>query len=141
MTDFRIFAHGKEFDPDACASRSALKFSRLWRRGELKCPDGTSAYETSGVEILLAAEQLPFYSQVGIARSFLEENETALQKLGQFDGVETYILGLERTIEHSPGLVGFTVWFPESLMSLSLRIGINLVAYVQLAPLVVPADA
>ena len=56
MNEFRLFAHGEHFDPDAFLASSPLAFDGVWHKGE-HCHDQP---KTSGVyKVLGNGHELP----------------------------------------------------------------------------------
>jgi hypothetical protein len=132
---FTIFAHGDNFDVDACLKGTSLKFDRIWRRGDLRgFPDFIQdKHLTSGVEKVLGdGRVLAMDEQDRIATRFLEEHEQALTELSRFAGVDTFILGLHYRIDLTPDLRGFCMSASEGLMYFALRTGISPTFYVEL---------
>lgn len=139
MNHFAIFAHGKSLDVDALAEQSTLRPDKVWRRGELR---GAGRYQTSGFLIGLGnGAELTYGAQVQTAFEFLRDNQHQLLTLGQFEGVDTFILGVQFNIQLEENTVGFTVDFPARLMEQALKVGVNLVAYVSLIREVCEGDA
>jgi hypothetical protein len=132
MHHFTIFAHGKEFDPDACLRDSSLEFDRSWHLGDPRgCADFfQDEHPTSGIEIVLGnGRELTIDEQDRIARDFLEEHENALAQLSKYPGVDTFILGLHYRIPHTPGLRGFCMSASARLMYFALRTGVDVTFY------------
>lgn len=102
MNEFRIFAHGVEFDPDAYLASAPLKFDGLWRKGE----SGRDHPKSSGVfKILGDGFAVPIPEQERIAIEYLSANREVLKALGQHPQVTTFVLGLQYHIDR-PNIVG-----------------------------------
>ena len=130
--EFRVFAHGESFDPQAYLATTPLKFPGLWLKGESKLPNHP---KLSGVfKVLGDGKTVPLLDQERIAIEFLAINRDALKALAQFPGVTTFILGLHYYIEleKHKGIVGFCMGPPPRLMWHALDIGIELTYYVTL---------
>jgi hypothetical protein len=135
MNHFTLFAHGENFDVDKYLHATPLRFDKLWRRGDLRgCPGFMQdVHPTSGIEKQLGPGwELPYWEQDEIASRFLEANEDELRRLGQFPGVDTFILGLHYRIELTPNTCGFCMSASPKLMELAIRLGIDLTFYVDL---------
>lgn len=95
MNEFRLFAHGVEFDPDAYLASAPLKFDGVWRKGE----SGHNHPKSSGVfKVLGDGRTVPILEQERIAIQFLSANREALKALAQHPQVTTFILGLRSTL-------------------------------------------
>src|SRR4051812_47588628 len=104
MNEFRLFAHGVEFDPDAYLATAPLKFDGVWRRGE----SGHDHPKSSGVfKVLGDGRTVPFFDQERIAIEYLSANREALKVLAHYPGVTTFILGLQYHIVLEVNTIGF----------------------------------
>lgn len=127
INEFRVFAHGEAFDPDAYLARTALKFDGVWRRGE----SGHNHPKSSGVfKVLGDGWTIPILEQERIAIQYLTANREALKALAREPGVTTFILGLQYQIQLEEGIVGFSLGPPAALMRVALDIGIAPTYYV-----------
>lgn len=126
--------HGRDFDVDAAVRVSDLAFDRIWRRGEPKFPSSSwSRFETSGVRLELGdGRLLGIFEQQHLALEFLEAHAASLRRLGELQGADTYILGLQRVVALTPGLAGFTTSVPRALTRATLELGITPTTYVVL---------
>lgn len=122
INEFRLFAHGIAFDPDAYLATTTLKFDGVWLKGELRHDHPKS----SGVfKVLGDGPTLPIFEQERIAITYLSVNREALQVLARTPGVTTFILGLQYHIKLEEGTVGFAMGPSAPLMRLALEIGIS----------------
>ena len=129
MNQFRLFAHGVAFDPDAYLAEAPLKFDGAWHKGE----GGHDHPKSSGVFKMLGnGRTLPIFEQERIAVEFLSANREALKALATYPGVTTFILGLEYHITVDEGMIGFCVCPLAQLMAHALEIGIEPIYYVTL---------
>lgn len=129
MNEFRLFAHGVEFDADAYLASAPLKFDGLWRKGEA----GHDRPKSSGVfKVLGDGRAVPVFEQDRIAIEFLSVNREALKALAQHPQVTTFILGLQYLIELEVNTSGFCMGPSALLMWHCLDIGISPVYYVSL---------
>jgi hypothetical protein len=129
MNDFRLFAHGVAFDPDAYLASAPLKFDGVWHKGET----GRDHPKSSGVFKILSDEgALPIVEQERIAIEFLSTNREALEALAAFPGVTTFILGLQYDIELDEGTIGLCLVPSALLMRHAMDIGIELTYYVRI---------
>jgi hypothetical protein len=129
MNDFRLFAHGPAFDPDAYLAETPLKFDGVWHKGEA----GNDHPKSSGVfKILGDGRTMPTFEQEQIAIEFLAANREALKALATHAGVTTFVLGLQYHLELTEGIVGFAIGPPARLMAHAVSIGIEPIYYVTL---------
>ena len=129
MNQFRLFAHGVAFDPDAYLAEAPLKFDGAWHKGE----GGHDHPKSSGVFKMLGnGRTLPIFEQERIAVEFLSANREALKVLAKYPGVTTFILGLQCHIELEPGTIGFCMGPSALLMWHCLDIGVSPTFYVSL---------
>ncbi len=127
MNEFRLFAHGEHFDPDAFLASRPLVFDGVWHKGE-QCHDQP---KTSGVyKVLGNGHELSLSEQETIAVAYLSANRKALKTLAQVRDVTTFILGLHYNHRISPQTVGFCMGLSEELMWHCLDIGISPTIYV-----------
>jgi hypothetical protein len=129
MNEFRLFAHGVEFDPDAYLASSALTVDGVWRKGE----SGRNHPKSSGVfKVLGDGRTLPLFEQERIAIEYLSANREALETLARHPQVSTFILGLQYHMVLKVGTVAFAMELSEPLMRQCLDIGISPTFYVTL---------
>jgi hypothetical protein len=129
MNEFRLFAHGVDFDPDAYMASTPLKFDGAWRKGE----SGHDHPKSSGVfKVLGDGRKVPLFEQEEIAIEFLSANREALKSLAKYPGVTTFILGLQYHIELDPATIGFCMGPSALLMWHCLDIGVSPYFYVSL---------
>jgi hypothetical protein len=129
INEFRIFAHGVAFDPEAYLAATTLKFDGVWHKYELS----PNHPKSSGVfKILGDGPTLPIYEQERIAIQYLTANREALRALALEPTVTTFILGLHYQVELEEGTIGFSVGSSAPLMSIALDIGIAPTYYVVL---------
>src|SRR5687767_3867650 len=129
MNEFRLFAHGETFDPDAYLASTTLKFDGVWHKGE----SGHNHPKSSGVfKVLGDGRTVPIVEQELIAIDYLTANREALKVLARVPGVTTFILGLQYHIEPEEGTIGFCLLPSTRLMSLVLDIGIEPAYYVKI---------
>lgn len=129
VNEFRIFAHGEDFDIDAYLATTQLQFDRIWRKGE----NGNDHPKSNGIaKVLGDGHQVSLYDQETIAIAYLSANSDALKALGQFPGVTTFILGLQYNIALGASTLGFCMGPSAELMWHVLDIGIDLNFYVVL---------
>lgn len=127
--EFRLFAHGVEFDPNAYLASSPLKVDGVWRKGE----SGHNHPKSSGVfKVLGDGRTLPLFEQERIAIEYLSANREALKALSQHRQVTTFILGLQYHTVLNVNTVGFAMGPSEPLMRHCLDIGILPTFYVTL---------
>jgi len=129
MNEFRLFALGVEFDPDAYLASAPLEFDGVWRKGE----SGRNHPKSNGIfKVLGDGPTVPLPQQERIALEFLAGNRDALRALAQYPGVTTFILGLQHHIdlERRKNLVAFCVGPPAPLMRLALDIGLQPTYYI-----------
>jgi hypothetical protein len=129
MNDFRLFAHGVDFEADAYLASTPLKFDGVWHKGQFAHDHPKS----SGVfKILGDGQKLPLSEQETIAIEYLSVNREELKALARYPGVTTVILGLVYHIELDSATVGFSMGPSARLMRHALDIGISPVFYVSL---------
>ena len=129
MTEFRLFAHGVEFDPDACLASSRLPFDGVWRKGE----SGHDRPKSSGVfKVLGDGRTVPTSEQERIAIEYLAASREALKALARHPQVTTFILGLQYHIVLGVDTLGFCMGPSARLMWHCLDIGISPTYYVTL---------
>lgn len=129
MSEFRLFAHGAEFDPDAYLASAPLTFDGVWRRGEA----GRGHPESSGVfKVLGDGRAIPLPEQERIAAEFLSANREGLRALARHPQVTTFILGLQCHVVLEAGMVGLCMGPSARLMRHCLDIGISPTYYVSL---------
>ena len=129
INEFRLFAHGEAFDPNAYLAITTLKFDGVWHKGE----SGHDHPKSSGVfKVLGDGSTLPIFKQEQIAVEYLTANREALKALAQAPGVTTFILGLQYQIELEEGTIGFSIAPSAHLMRLALDIGIAPTYYVMI---------
>ena len=127
MNEFRIFALGDVFDPDAYLASAPLKFDGLWRKGE----SGRGHPKSSGVfKTLGDGLTIPLLEQEGIAIEYLSENREALKALARHPQVTYFSLGLQYYLQAN--VVGFCMGPTARLMQLCVDIGILPTYYVTL---------
>ena len=127
MNEFRLFAHGEAFDPEAYLASTTLKFDGVWHKGE----SGHDHPKSSGVFKMLGdGRTVPIVEQELIAIDYLTANREGLRLLAQEPGVATFILGLQYHIKLEEGTIGFCLLPSTHLMSLALDIGIETAYYV-----------
>lgn len=127
MNQFRLFAHGEGFDPEAYLTTTTLRFDGVWHKGE----SGHDHPKSSGIfKVLGDGRTISILGQEQIAIDYLSANREALKALAQEPDVTTFILGLQYQIELEEGTIGFTVSPSAPLMSLALEIGIAPTYYV-----------
>jgi len=134
MNEFRLFAHGEAFDVDAFLSSTALRPDYVWRRGDQRryaCVE--SRHPTSGVEFVLGdGLTVPYLKQEGIAVTYLKAHRDELRALGQFPGVDTFILGLQYRTSFESNVIGFCLGPSAQLMWHCLDVGCEPTYYVTL---------
>jgi hypothetical protein len=129
MNEFRLFAHGVDFDPDAYLASAPLKFDGVWRKGE-----SWHGHPRSGVvfKVLGDGRSVPTIEQERIAIEYLSANRDALKALAQHPQVMTFVLGLQCHIVLEVGTIGFCMGPSALLMWHCLDIGITPTYYVTL---------
>ena len=134
QNQFCIFAHGCTFDVDAFLGTTTLRPDYVWRRGDQRryaCVE--SRHPTSGVEFVLGdGRRVSPLEQEQIAISYIQANRDQLSALGQFAGVEAFILGIQYICELDEGLSGFCIGPSRLLMQQALEVGIEPHYYVGL---------
>ena len=121
--EFRVFAHGEDFDVDAYLRTSTLHPDRVWRRR-------SGGIQTNGVVFDLGdGRSIGILDQERIAIKFLKEHTDALRTLGHYAGVETFILGLQRVCKVAEPHDGFCLSPSQELLWHTLDIGVQLVFY------------
>ena len=132
MNEFKVFAHGPSFDVDAYLAGTKLEFDNVWRRGDQRRYSWVeSEHDTSGVEIILGdGYSIPFSEQKQIAMEFLIRRRDELRALAEFDGVQTFILGLQYNVSLKSNAIGFTVSSSARLMWHALDVGLRPTYYV-----------
>ncbi|MBL8297709.1 MAG: hypothetical protein JNN30_05100 [Rhodanobacteraceae bacterium] len=129
MNEFRLFAHGVEFDADAYLASAPLKFDGVWRKGG----SGHAPPNSRGVfKVLGDGRGLPVFEQERIAIEYLSANREALKALAQHPQVTTFILGFQYHIVLKVNTIGFCMGPPALLMWYCLDIGISPTYYVSL---------
>jgi hypothetical protein len=129
MNEFRLFAHGVDFDPESFLASTSLQFDGVWHKGE----SGHDHPKSSGVfKVLGDGLTVPVWEQERIAIDFLSANRAALKALAQHPQVTTFILGLQYYIELDGNTVGFCMGPSAGFMRLCLDIGISPTYYVTL---------
>jgi hypothetical protein len=129
MNEFRLFAHGVDFDPESFLASTSLQFDGVWHKGE----SGRNHPKSSGVfKVLGDGQKVSIFEQEKIAIEYLSANQEALKALAKYPGVTTFILGLQYHIELEPGTIGFCMGPSASLMWHCLDIGVSPTFYVSL---------
>jgi hypothetical protein len=129
INEFRLFAHGKAFNPQAFLETTTLNFDGVWHKGEL----GHDHPKSSGIfKILGDGPTVPLEEQEQIAIDYLSANHDALKLLAQAPGVTTFILGLQYQVKLEENITGFAIGPSAPLMSLALDIGIAPTYYIML---------
>jgi hypothetical protein len=129
MNEFRIFAHGVDFDPEAFLTSTSLKFDGVWHKGE----SGQDHPKSSGVfKVLGNGKEVPIFKQQQIAIEYMSANQEALKALAKYPGVTTFILGLQYHMELEPGTIGFCMGPSALLIWHCLDIGVSPKFYVSL---------
>ena len=106
---------GEKFNVDAFLASSTLRPHFVWRR---------EAPLTSGVEFFLGdGRQIRVPDQEEIAVAYLKAHRDELRALGQFPGIEAFILGLVYVCPLDS--TGFALGPPPALMRHALDIGIS----------------
>jgi hypothetical protein len=127
QNEFRIFAHGTNFDVDAFLAATSLRPNYLWRRGDQRryaCIE--SKHPTSGVEFVLGdGRLLSSLEQEQIAIAYLQTYPDELRALALFPGVETFILGIQYICELEEGIIGFCIGPSLELMRHALDVGVE----------------
>jgi len=127
MNEFKLFAHGDNFDVDAFLAATTLKADDVWRRGDQRrnaCVE--SKHEASGVEFVLGDGcALSLLDQENVAIDYLKAHRDELKALAIFPGVQTFILGLHYVYKLNLSMLGFCIGPSPSLMWLCLDIGID----------------
>jgi hypothetical protein len=114
MNEFRLFAHGTDFDPDAYLASTRLKFDGVWGTNQ-------TSGGTRGVYKLLGDGQaIPIHEQQKIAVEYLEANRDELKALAAYPGATYFILGLQYHVQLYPGLIGFCMGPSKRLMRYAL---------------------
>src|SRR5262245_60461775 len=127
--EFRLFAHGVDFDPDAYVASTPLKFDGVWHKGG----SGHGHPKSSGVfKVLGDSHEVSLFEQEKIAIEYLSANREALKALANYPGVTTFILGLQYYIELDPGTIGFCMGPSALLMRHCIDIGVSPTFYVSL---------
>ena len=130
MNEFRLFAHGVDFDPDGYLASTALTIDGVWHKGEA----GRDHPKSSGVfKVLGDGRMLPLFEQERLAIEYLAANREALEALAQHPQVTTFILGLQYHLALEVNTIGFCMGPSALLMRHCLDIGISPVYYVTLA--------
>jgi hypothetical protein len=113
MNEFRLFAHGINFDPDVYLASTSLKFDGIWRKGE----SGQDHPKSSGVfKVFGDGNNIPLCEQEKIAIEYLSTNQNALKELANYPGVTSFILGLQYQIDLDESVVGFCMGPSKLLM-------------------------
>ena len=125
MNEFRLFAHGEEFDVDAFLASTTLRPDRVWRRGDRRdalLP--ASLHPTSGVVFELGDDKtIPFNEQERVALAYIEAHRDGLRELARLPGVDTFILRLVYRAEFERSILGFCIGPSLPLMWRCLDIG------------------
>ena len=130
MNEFRLYAHGVEFDPDAYLASAPMKFDGVWRKGE---GAGHDHPKSSGVfKVLGDGCTVPTSEQEQIAIEYLSANREALKALAEHPQVTTFILGLQYHIVLEVNTAGFGMGPSALFMWHCLDIGISPYYYVTL---------
>ena len=129
MSEFRLFAHGVEFHPDAYVASAPLKFDGVWRKGE----SGHDHPKSSGVfKVLGDGLTVPVFEQERIAIEYLSANREVLKALAQHPQVTTFILGLQYRTAFESNVIGFCLGPSAQLMWHCLDVGCEPTYYVTL---------
>jgi hypothetical protein len=124
--EFRIFAHGDDFDVDSYLTTSTLHPDHVRRRR----PQGL---RTTGVAFALGdGLSLRIFDQEKIAIAYLKEHKNELLALARHSGVETFILGLQYVCRVAKPHDGFCLSHSVELLWHALEIGVRPVFYVTL---------
>jgi hypothetical protein len=129
MNQFKLFAHGVDFDPDSFLVSTNMNFDGAWHKGAT----GRDHPKSNGVFRFLGdGQELQLDEQQKLAIDFLSANHVALKLLATFPGVTTFILGLQYNLVAEPGLISFCMSPSTSLMQCCLDVGITPTYYVVL---------
>lgn len=129
MNEFRVFAHGESFNPDAYLKTAPIEFDGVWRKGE----NGNDHPKSSGVyKILGDGQKLTIFRQQEIASKYLSDNREELRELAQHPDITTFVLGLQYHIELDESTIGFCMSPSAVLMRQALEIGLEITFYVTL---------
>jgi hypothetical protein len=134
MNEFKLFAHGEEFDVDAFLASTTLRPDSVWRRGDQRryysCIE--SRYPTSGVEFVLGdGLTVPFWKQEQIAVAYLKDHCDELRALARFPGV-AFVLALQYRTAFESNVIALSLSSSVKLMWHCLDVGCELVFYVTL---------
>lgn len=134
MNQFKIIAHGENFDVDAFLAGVSLSPSKLWHKGDVLY--GHKERDTSGFEIALGdGETLDNWSQQKIASEFIMANFQDLKSCGNCHGMQHYKLFIQEQVEITPDVCGIFTRLAPELLKLTILVKMEAVTYVQLVRL------
>jgi hypothetical protein len=134
MNQFKILAHGTDFDVDAFLAGSSLSPTTVWHKG--KCSRGHRDPTTSGFDIVLGdGETLDIYSQQNIAVNFIQKNLTDLKECADYPGMKHYMLFIQQRTEITLDVCGFCTELSRELLQLTIAAKMDAVTYVDLVRL------
>lgn len=131
MNQFKILAHGENFDVDLFLSTTTLRPSCVWHKGQSS--PGHRQPLTSGFDIVLGdGKALDVYAQQRIAIEYIQNNLDALKSLGESPGMEHYIVFIHQRMDITLAVVGLFTTLSRELLKLTTAIKMDATTYVDL---------
>ena len=133
VNHFVLFAFGEKFDVDDFVNGTTLKFEYVWHFGDrlrYSCSE-EDRYNNSGVEKLLGSgTSLSLFEQQRVAETFLLDHHAEMQRLASFQGITTFVLGLQYVLDSVSGVYELAVGANLSLMKICASLNIEIVFYI-----------
>jgi Domain of unknown function (DUF4279) len=120
-------AGGKHFDIDAFMSKTKLKPTAIFRKGELRASNDPKSKKRTHSGINVSVSNAPFENfkrQVSDAIQFLIKNKTEIRKLTRHKGVEGVELDFATARERDAFLQEYI--FPAELIALASKLGLEI---------------
>ena len=131
LNQFKILAHGKEFEVDQFLSSSSLSPTHVWHKGHTTSERPEPI--TSGFDIILGdGNSLDFDVQQQIAAQYVQSNLRALKACAEFPGVENFMIIIHQRKQIRFGTTGFWSCLSKHLLYLTNRVKMDAVTYVGL---------
>lgn len=131
MNQFKILAHGENFDVDLFLSTTTLRPSSVWHKGQ-SSPDHRQPL-TSGFDVILGdGKALDVFAQQRIAIDYIQSNLDVLKSLGECPGMEPYIVFIQQRMDITLAVVGFCTTLSKELLTLTTAIKMDAMTYVDL---------
>lgn len=134
MNQFKILAHGVDFNVDAFLSGTSLNPTNIWHK--VLDSRGHRNPTTSGFDIVFGdGASLDVYTQQQIAIAYINDNLDALRACADFPGMQHYMLFIQQRVEITLDVCGFITELSRSLLECTLSAKMAALTYVDLVRL------